>query len=253
MGIIRQHQTQKQPFRRGVLFFISERRLGHNPEGFAEVEFLNLFPHCGGIVEIQVRRLQPGVKNGLHETEEVVQVRFRNNGDHLAIQIRSRVIWRHKTLQPLKALLRIKELPSVGDVSSQHRVHEPEFLAQNARPVSPEAAAVEPDVQEPVSVIIRLFRWRVEQELPVGRLSLHPNLHFQRSDLIKSQHRDAVEQDVWQRVLKFPLRVVPEDDSVPLFVEEAFERRVDLVHVAHSSSLPPVMAFTSASKSPNFP
>ena len=74
--------------------------------------------------------------------------------------------------------------------------------------------------------------------MPVGFVPLQADLDFQGPDLIEPQRGHAVEQEERQRVLELPVGVVPEDDALPLLVEEAFQRRVDLVQVAHSSPSP---------------
>jgi len=43
----------------------------------------------------------------------------------------------------------------------------------------------------------------------------------------------AVEHDERQRALELLLGIVPKDNALPFLVEEPFQRRVDLVQVAH--------------------
>ena len=126
-------------------------------------------------------------------------------------------------------------------------------MQQDAGPVRPEAAAVKPDVEQPIVFVVGFLGGGVEQELAVGFVPLHADLGFERPDLIEPQRGHAVEHEERQRVLEFLVGIVPEDDALPFLVEEAFQGRVDLVEVAHSSSFPPVMALASASRSPNLP
>jgi len=43
-------------------------------------------------------------------------------------------------------------------------------------PISPEAAAVKPDIQKPVSLVVRFFGGRIDQIPAIGIVSFHTDL-----------------------------------------------------------------------------
>ena len=132
-------------------------------------------------------------------------------------------------------------------------IHQPQFLQQDAGPIRPEAAAVKPDVEQPVVFVVGFFGGGVEQKLAVRFLALQADFDLKRPDLIEPQGGHVTERDGGQSFQKLSIRVVPEYDPLPFFVEQAIERCVDLLEIAHSSSFPPVIALASASRSPNLP
>ena len=54
MGVVGQQQPEQEVLQRGVLFLVAEGRLHHLPEGSIEVELLDLAPHGGRVVEVDL-------------------------------------------------------------------------------------------------------------------------------------------------------------------------------------------------------
>ena len=242
MGVVGQHEPEQEVLQRGVLFLVAEGRFDHLPERNVEVELLDLAPHGGRIVEVDLAPgLGPGVEDRPHEVEQFRLVGLGDHGDHLAVQVGGGVIRGDQILDLLEPFLGVEELAAVGNMGSQVLIHQPQLLQQDAGPVRPEAAAVEPDVEQPVVFVVGFLGRGVEQELAVGFVPLQADFGFERPDLIEPQRGHAFEHDERQRVLELPVGIVPEDDPLPFLVEEAFQGRVDLVQVAHSSSFPPVI------------
>ena len=99
-----------------------------------------------------------------------------------------------------------KNLRRSADVASKVLVRQAQLLQQDAGPIRPEAAAVEPDVEQPVVFVVRFFRRGVEQELAGRILPLEANLDLQCPDLIEPQRGHASSDDGRQRLQKLSIR-----------------------------------------------
>ena len=97
-------------------------------------------------------------------------------------------------LDLLEPLLGVEELAAVGNVVPQvYGSSGPSSCSRMLGPVRPEAAAVEPDVEQPVVFVVGFFGGGVEQELAVGSSRSRSNLGFERPDLIEPQRGHAIE------------------------------------------------------------
>ena len=140
----------------------------------------------------------------------------------------------------LEPLLVVAELAAVGEVLTEVLIRQPEFVEQDRGPVGPEAAAVEADVEQPVVLVVRLFGGRVEQVPGRRVLTLDADLGLQGTAPDRAGRPGHVLQLAGTEVVQeLPVGVVPEDDPVPLLVEEPGECGVDLGGI-HQSSSPPV-------------
>jgi len=52
----------------------------------------------------------------------------------------------------------------------------PQLVEDNGCPISPKAAAVKPDVQKPVGLVVRFFGRRIEKIPPLGIIPFHAHL-----------------------------------------------------------------------------
>ena len=149
-------------------------------------------------------------------------------------------------------VLGVEELAPIGEMRAKLLVDEPQLLQLDARPIGAEAPAVKADVEEPVALEFRLLRRRVEEELRLRLFPLDADLDLQGAELVEAKGGHAVQREFCERVLEFPVGVVPEHDALAFSVEGATQRRLDLPDVAHSSSSAPTIARNSARRSPNF-
>ena len=117
-------------------------------------------------------------------------------------------------------------------------IHQPQLLQQDAGLIRPEAAAVEPDVEQPVVFVVGFLGGAYRRNLPLGSSRSRRILASSAPTSIEPQDGHVVEHDERQCVLELPVGIVPEYDPLPFLVEEAFESRVDLVEVANRSLLP---------------
>ena len=169
MGVVGQQEPEQEVLQRRVLFLVPEGRLDHLPEGNVEVELLDLAPHGGRIVEVDLAPgFGPGVEDRPHQVEQFRLVGLGDHGDHLAVEVGGGVIRGDQILDLLEPFLGVEELAPVGNMGPQVLIHQPQLLQQDAGPVRPEAAAVEPDVEQPVVFVVGFLGWGVEQELAVG-------------------------------------------------------------------------------------
>ena len=237
VGVVGQNEPQQEVLERRVLFLVPEGRLHHLPEGTVEVELLDLAPHGGRAVEVDLApAFGPGVEDRPHQVEQLRLVGPGDHGDHLAVEVASGVVRGDQILDLLEPVLGVEEFAAVGNVGPQRRVHQPQLLQQDAGLVRPEAAAVKPDVEQPIDFVIGFLGRGVEQELARGFRPLQADFDFERSDLIEPQRGHTVQFEERQGHEELFVRVVPEDDALPLPVEEPVESRVDLVQVAHRYS-----------------
>lgn len=159
--------------------------------------------------------------------------RSREHWTESEVEVGGGVIRGDQGLELSQPVLGVKELVTFGQVGPQVLVGQPQLVQQDAGPIRLEAAAVEPDVEQPVVFVVRFGGGRVEQEFAVGFVAFQTNFRFERPDFIQPQRGDPIEIEERQGVLEFALGVVPADDAVPFFVEEAFQRGVDLAWVDH--------------------
>ena len=169
MGVIGQHEPEQEVLQRWVLFLVPERRFDHLPEGNVEIELLDLAPHGGRIVEVDLAPgLGPGVEDRPHQIEQFRLVGLGDHGDHLAVKVGGGVIRGDQILDLLEPLLGVEELAPLGNMGPQVLIHQPQLLQQDACPVCPEAAAVKPDVEQPVVFVVGFLGGGIEQEFAVG-------------------------------------------------------------------------------------
>ena len=179
------------------------------------------------------------MEQGAHEVEEFRRVGLDHHGDHLAVEVGGGVLRSDQAFKLVQPVLGVEERAALGQVGPQMLVRQPQLVEQDAGPIRLEAATVEPDVEQPVVFLVGFRSGGVEQELAVGFVAFQANFRFERPDFIQPQYGDALQHQERQGVLEFPVGVVPEDDALAFFVEEACERGLDLVLVAHRLSPQP--------------
>ena len=128
------------------------------------------------------------MEEGPDDVEQFRLVGLDDDGDHLAVEVGGGVVGGDQGLDLLEPLLAVEELAAVGEVLPQVLVAPARVLEQDAGPVRPEAAAVEPDVEQPVVLVVGLLGGRVEQELAVGS-SRSRRILTSSADLIQADHR----------------------------------------------------------------
>ncbi len=110
------------------------------------------------------------------------------------------------------------------------------LVEQDRRPVSQEAAAVQPNVEQPVRFVVRLFGRGIEQVTASGIVSLNPNLRLKGSSLVEAQSLDTIEHvGEGQRVGELTGRIAPEDNAMTFFLKEPSKGVLDLWAVHYGS------------------
>jgi len=118
-------------------------------------------------------------------------------------------------------VLAVKELAAFGQVLSEVLVSQTQLIEDDGGPVSPEASAVKPNIEQPVGFVVGLFSRCIEEVSPFGVVSLYSNLCFQWPNLIQPEDLDAFgELQKRQRENKLAFRVVPEDDPMSFFIKQ---------------------------------
>lgn len=162
------------------------------------------------------------MKEGRNHMEPFGLVRLYHYGDHFAVQVHVRIIRDHQLLESLEPLLAVKEFPSGRNVIPEMLILESQFIQDDGGPVGPKAVAVEANIQKPVIFVVRFFGGGVDQIPSVGIILFHPDFGFQRTHLIQTKNMNAIRQiQGRERNIKFPVRIVPEDDSMTFFIEQA--------------------------------
>ena len=129
---------------------------------------------------------------------------------------------------------------------------QPEIIQDDGGAVSSEAAAVQPQIQQPIVVVLGLLARRVQQEPALEVVALDADLDLERPDLVEPHHVDIGHQDFQQDIPKLPLGVVPENNP-RLFLIENAAKRIGKLSQIHQPAFFPVTVLTSASRSPNLP
>ena len=162
-----------------------------------------------------------------------------DDGDHLAVEVGGGVVGGDQRLELLEPLLASKNLRRSARCCRRCWFDQAELLSRMRGPVRPEAAAVEPDVEQPVVLVVgflgrasRAGTCRWGRPAPGGSWPPAPPTWSSRSVVTPSSSEER------QRVLELPLGVVPEDDPGLLLVEEAVEGVVDLLGVHRCSPVP---------------
>ena len=237
---VRDEQPDQQLLEGWRFVVIAEVCFHHLPERLAEIELFDLFPSWRRDVEVEhVAVLGIGMKQRADDVEELRQLGLHHNGQQLPIEVRRDVFGGNQRLELLQPFLAVEELAAVGEVLPQVLILQAEFIQQDRRAIGSEAAAIEPNVEQPIAFILRLFGGRVQQILASRVVPFQTNLGFQRRDLVEPQQRHTIEQYKRQRVLKLLVRVIPKHDPRLFLVEELFQCRVDLIQVAHRVSPKP--------------
>ena len=161
------------------------------------------------------------MKERQDDGERVGLVGFHQHRQHLPVEVNLGVLGRDQRLDLFESFLVVEELLPLLNVRSEGLVGQAEFVEDDGGAVGAEGVAVKPDVQEPVVIVIRLRRRRVNQVAARGVFPLDAEFNRQRALLVEPQDVDARHRQRRQRVLKFPLGVVPEHDPLALLVEQA--------------------------------
>ena len=109
-----------------------------------------------------------------------------------------------------------------------------QLIEDDGGPVGPEAAAVQPDVEQPVIVVVGFLGGCVEEKPAFGVVTFQAHLGFQPTDLIEADdlHRRMIEGQERQAVHEVDelLRwIMPEDDPLPCIDEEFGQRVIESV------------------------
>ena len=96
----------------------------------------------------------------------------------------------------MQPLFVIKKLPALCKVLPEMLVSQAELPQNDRGAVCPEAATVQPHVQQPIVFVVRLLSRRVQQISPSRILLFNANLCFERPNLVKLEDLYAFELDV---------------------------------------------------------
>ena len=160
--------------------------------------------------------------------ERVGLVGFHQHRQHLPVEVNLGVLGRDQRLDLFESFLVVEELLPLLNVRSEGLVGQAEFVEDDGGAVGAEGVAVKPDVQEPVVIVIRLRRGRVDQVAACGVFPLDTDFDGQRAILVEPNDFDVRHRQRGQRVLELALRVVPEHDPLALVVEQAVQGSLNL-------------------------
>ena len=187
-----------------------------------------------GVADAADREPGQRMKERQDDGEQVGLIGPHQHRQHLPVEVKLRVLGRDQRLELFEPLLVVEKLLPLLDVGAERLVGQAEFIEDDRGAVGAEGVAVKPDVQEPVVIVIRLRRGRVDQVAARGVFPLDADFDRQRAFLVEPQDFDVRHRQRGQRVLELALRVVPEHDPLALLVEQAVQDGVDLGFV-HSS------------------
>jgi hypothetical protein len=111
-----------------------------------------------------------------------------------------------------------------------------QLIEQNRGSISSEAAAVQPDVEEPVIVVIGFLSGCVQKKPAFRVVTFQANFGFQPPDLIEADnlHRRAIkgqERQPVHEVDELVRWIMPEDDPFPRVDEELGKGVIELFGV----------------------
>ena len=137
----------------------------------------------------------PGVKECTKNGEEFRLVSFHHDSQHFAIQVNRRVGGGHQRFELLQPFLVVKEATTLGEMVTQMVIFQPQLIKDNGSAISPETAAVQPNVEQPVISVIRFLGWSIQQEPAVGFITFQAYLGGEETDLIETNnvHRGVAE------------------------------------------------------------
>jgi hypothetical protein len=123
---------------------------------------------------------------------------------------------------------------------TQMVIFQPQLIKDNGSAISPETAAVQPNVEESVISVIRFLGWSIQQEPAVGFVTFQAYLGGEETDLIETNDVDCCvaegqERQAVHEVEEFLRSFVPEDDPLPIIDKESGEGVIELCHV-HSNN-----------------
>src|SRR5262249_57025552 len=108
--------------------------------------------------------------------DEFRLISFRHDSQHFAIQVNCRVGGGHQRFELLQPFLVIKEATTLGEMVTQVVIVQPQLIQENGSAISPETAAVQPHVEEPVIRVIRFLGGSIQQEPTVGLVTFQAYL-----------------------------------------------------------------------------
>src|SRR5262249_26836439 len=189
--------------------------------------------------------------------EEFRLVSFHHDSQHVAIQVHRCVGGGHQRFELLQPFLVVKEATTLGEMVTQMVIVQPQLIQENGSAISPETAAVQPNVEEPVISVLRFLGGSIQQEPTVGLITFQAYLGSEETDLIQTDnvHRRVAEGQKGQavhKVEKFLRRIVPEDDPLPLIDKESGEGVIELfrVHTQQSCYQMQVTGYAANAASP---
>ena len=90
-------------------------------------------------------------------TKEFRLLRFGDHGQHLAIQRLLVISGRDDLFELIEPLFAVEELASARDMLTHRMMCQTQVIEDDRRTIRPKTAAVQPHIEQPVIIQIRLF------------------------------------------------------------------------------------------------
>ena len=240
MGEVRHQQAQQQVLQGRRLLAPAEVLRHQRPEGLLDPEALQLRPDRRRPVQIGLAAAigqgipadsEHAIEQGDQHAERLGLIGLHQHGDDLAVDVQRLVIRADQPLQPLQPVTAGEEPGAFGQMAAQGRLGQPEIGQQHRGTIGAEAAAVEADVEQPVLLRRGRREGGIEQVAPFGVLQLQPRLDGQGWMLVQAQRGDIAQVQGIERLAERLIRVVPEDDAVPVPAKTVIEGLLDALGV----------------------
>src|SRR5262249_13883362 len=166
-GVISDQETNEQVPEAGRVFLVAEGRMDHVPERLGQVEFFNEVPagwRCAQVDLVSILNVGPGVEQGAQDSKKFWLLSLDHHGQHLAIQVNSRVGSGHERLELLEPLFTVEESTALREMITQMVVLQSQFVKEDGGPISTETAAIQADIEQPVIGVIRFLGRSIQQE-----------------------------------------------------------------------------------------
>src|SRR2546426_619361 len=174
-GVIRHEETNEQVPETGRFLMVAKGSLDTLPERLCQVEFFNLVParwRCTQVDLVYILDIGTGVEQGAQDGKKFRLLSLDYHGQHLAVQVNSRVVGGHERLQLLQTFLIVKKRAALAEMVTQVVVLQPQLIEDDGGPVGTETAAIQTDIEQPVVCVIRFCGRGIQQEPTVGLVTL---------------------------------------------------------------------------------